>query len=272
MPTPAELAMLQRYDASYERGTGGVMVEIERSVCGCDFGANSWTTRAQADAMILDLGLGRGVRLLDLGSGSGWPALYIAQQSGCDAVLVDIPPAGIKIARERAQKLGISERIEVLRGDAAALDFPAASFSAVTHSDLLCCLVEKQAALHECRRVCTDDGRMLFTVLFVTPGLAPDDHAHALATGPDFIGAEASYPTLLAATGWEVLHSDDLTEELLATYRKQLAADAKHCKDLVSLIGEIETADRLKMWEMKAKAVERGLFQRARFVARPEVS
>ena len=267
MPTPAESAMLQRYDASYEHGTDGVMVEIERSICGCDFGANSWTTRTQADAMILDLGLGRGVRLLDLGSGSGWPALYIAQQSGCDAVLVDLPPAGLKAARDRAQEQGISERIDVVQGDAAALDFPA-----VTHSDLLCCLVEKRAALHECRRVCTDDGRMLFTVLFVTPGLAADDHAHALATGPDFIGAEASYPTLLAATGWEVLHSDDLTEALLATYRKQLAADAKHCKDLVSLIGEIETADRLKMWEMKAKAVERGLFQRARFVARPKVS
>ncbi len=272
MPTPAELAMLQRYDASYERGTGGVMIEIERSVCGCDFGANSWTTRAQADAMILDLGLGPGVRLLDIGSGSGWPALYFAEQSGCDAVLVDIPPAGIKIARERAQKLGISERIEALQGDAAALDFPAASFSVVTHSDLLCCLVEKKAALRECRRICADGGKMLFTVLFVTPGLAPDDHAHALAAGPDFIGAEASYPTLLAATGWQVLRSDDLTEELLATYKSQLSADRKHRQDLVSMIGEIETADRLKMWEMKAKAVERGLFKRALFVARPDVS
>ena len=89
--TPEELALKQRYEAVYERSQAPVMLSIERSVCGCDYGGNSWTTRAEADDLITMLDLRPGSHLLDLGAGSGWPALYVAKMSGCAVTLVDLP-------------------------------------------------------------------------------------------------------------------------------------------------------------------------------------
>ena len=70
---------------------GPVTDRIERAVIGGDFGADGYTTRAQADALAGHLDLRPGCRLLDLGSGRGWPALYLAARTGCHAVLTDRP-------------------------------------------------------------------------------------------------------------------------------------------------------------------------------------
>jgi len=74
------------------------MQEIERQVCGCDYGGNSWTTREQADALIGLLDLGAGSDLNDLGAGTGWPGLYLAKKSVCAVTLVDLPEIGFQLA------------------------------------------------------------------------------------------------------------------------------------------------------------------------------
>jgi cyclopropane fatty-acyl-phospholipid synthase-like methyltransferase len=142
--TPGELDMLKRFAAVYERAMTPTMKAIERKVCGCDYGGNSWLSRAQADDLGARLGLGPAKRLLDLGAGSGWPAIYLANTFGCQAMLVDLPEIGLRIAQQRAAADGIAERIETLVADAADLPFAAESFDAVSHCDLLCCLVQKR--------------------------------------------------------------------------------------------------------------------------------
>ena len=71
--------------------------------------------------------------------------------------------------------------------DAAGLPFRAASFDALSHSDVLCCLREKRAVLQACRRVIRGAGRMVFSVISVAPGLLSGDYARAVANGPEFI-------------------------------------------------------------------------------------
>jgi hypothetical protein len=61
--------------------------QIEQRVIGGDWGANGFTTRAQADALADGLGLSVGDRLPDPGSGRGWPGLYLAARTGCRVVL-----------------------------------------------------------------------------------------------------------------------------------------------------------------------------------------
>ncbi len=97
------------------------MLSIERSVRGCDYGGNSWTTRAGAQQIGALLGLRPGLRLLDVGAGSGWPGLYLAETSGCDVVLVDFPLTGLRIAAERAIKDRIPGVCWVAVADAADL-------------------------------------------------------------------------------------------------------------------------------------------------------
>ena len=150
--SPEEWAQRERFESLYVRAQSPVMLTIERNVCGCDYGGNSWTTQAEAEQMVARLALHPGVRLLDLGAGSGWPGLYMGKASGCDVVLVDLSLAGIRIAAKRADNDGILGSIWAAVADAAALPFPAGSFEAISHSDLLCCLKQKRSVLAACRR------------------------------------------------------------------------------------------------------------------------
>jgi SAM-dependent methyltransferase len=165
--SPEQRAQRDRFDELYVRAQSPVILSIERSVCGCDYGGTSWTTRAEAERIGAILGLKPGLRLLDLGAGSGWPGLYLARMSGCDIALVDLPLSGLRIAAQRAVTDCIAGTCWVAVADAAALPFRNASFAAVNHSDVLCCLCEKKAVLQACRRVIRRGGRMVFSVISV---------------------------------------------------------------------------------------------------------
>lgn len=267
--TSDELAQKRRFADTYGRSQTPVMRAIERRVCGCDYGGNSWTTHEQADDLVRRLGLDGNATLLDLGAGSGWPALYLAERCGCRAVLVDLPEIGLRLARERAAVQGTSALVATLVADAADLPLPDASFDAISHSDLLCCLVQKARVLAECRRVVRGSGRMAFTVISITPGLTAAQHSRALANGPDFIESEQDYPALLAATGWTIIDRADMTDAYGDACARQIEADVAHGEDLAALIGRRDAEDRLANWRSKLSAIGDGLFRRELFVAAP---
>ena len=74
-----EKAKLDDFEVIYRQGQLPVMQAIERSICGCSYGATSWATRDEADLIVAELGLSAGLPLLEIGAGSGWPALYLAE-------------------------------------------------------------------------------------------------------------------------------------------------------------------------------------------------
>jgi 2-polyprenyl-3-methyl-5-hydroxy-6-metoxy-1,4-benzoquinol methylase len=112
--------------------------QIERRVIGGDWGANGYTTIAQADSLAQQLGLAAGDRLLDLGTGRGWPGLYLAARTGCAVVLTDLPLEGLRVAANRAAAEGLTARTGVVAAAASGLPFRAGSFDVVIHTDVLC--------------------------------------------------------------------------------------------------------------------------------------
>jgi SAM-dependent methyltransferase len=264
-----EQAQRQRLDELYVRAQSQVMRSIERSVCGCDFGAISWTTRPEAQRIAALLKLRPGLHLLDLGAGSGWPGLYMALLSGCDVLLVDLPLSALRIAAERAREDRMTVNCGAVVADAAALPFPDGSFDALSHSDLLCCLKQKRAVLRSCRRVTRNEALMVFTVIFIPPGLSPDEHKLAAENGPEFIEVETDYPTLLKETGWSILDRQDLTSDFAASCRRQLQADEEYHGALESLVGPAEYAERRTGWRSKLAVIGDGLLRRELFVAAP---
>jgi ubiquinone/menaquinone biosynthesis C-methylase UbiE len=158
------------------------------------------------------LGLQPGSRLLDVGAGAGWPGLYFAKETGCDAVLVDLPLSGLQAATERAARDRISNRSRVVVADGSRMPFRDGSFDAVSHCEVLCCLEDKRGVLEACRRVIHDEGRMVFVVIWITPGLSRADHKRALQAAPGFSESETDYPTLLGQTGWTVTDCLDVSE------------------------------------------------------------
>jgi ubiquinone/menaquinone biosynthesis C-methylase UbiE len=115
-----------------------LVAHVERLVIGSDFGADGYTTVEQADELTRRLELRPGGRLLDLGSGSGWPGLYLSMQTGCDAVLSDVPLEGLRRARERAVRERLGARCAVVVASGPRLPFAGESFDAVVHTDVLC--------------------------------------------------------------------------------------------------------------------------------------
>jgi SAM-dependent methyltransferase len=267
-----ERAQTERFNELYVRAQSPVMLSIERRVCGCDYGSSSWTTRAEADQIAKLLQLRPGLRLLDVGAGSGWPGLYMAKATGCDAVLIDLPFAGLRIAAERAGKDRIPGTCWIVVGDAAMLPFPDGSFDAISHSDLLCCLRQKRAVLEVCRRAIREHRRMVFTVISIAPGLSSKEYGRAVSNGPEFVESEADYRTLLRQTGWAIVDRQDITMDYGDSCRRQLQSDEDRKPTLESLIGISEVADRKAEWRSKLSAIDDGLLRRELFVTIPDRS
>ncbi|MFQ5623937.1 MAG: class I SAM-dependent methyltransferase [Paracoccaceae bacterium] len=260
-----ERAQRARYNEAYLQGELAAVRAVNRHVCGCDYGATSWTTRREADRIAAALGLGPGTRLLDLGSGAGWPGVYFAREFGCEAVMVDLPEAGLRIAGERAASDGVAARCRVAMADAAALPFGDGEFALIHHADLLCCLVRKKEVLAECRRVAGPGARMIFTVISVAPGLRPGDRARAAASGPEFVETETGYRDLLAAAGWRIGAVHDLTADFIAATRRSLEAHERRREALSELLGEAEMArrdgaSRARIAALSARHLRREMF------------
>lgn len=256
-----------RLAKSAELARSGAMRDLERGVCGCDYGSTSGTTRREAEQIARLLELGPGVKLLDAGSGSGWPGLYFAQLTGCDIVLVDIPLAAVRIARERGVADGISGRCEVIVADAAALPLREASFDALSHSDLLCCTPDKLGVLRECRRVARHGATTVFTVIAPAPSLADSERRIVIASGPKFVDTADDYAVLLDQSGWWLRERTDLTAELLQYMRAELEGMQARAEALTELLGSDGFTERVKRQQGMIAAIAAGFLRREMFVA-----
>ena len=125
------------FGARYSLGTADVLMEMERAVLGGEWGANGYTTVAQADDIAAGLELSPETRLLDVGTGQGWPGLYLAHTTGCEVVVTDLPFEGLRVAQERARRAKVSP-LGVVASSGRALPFRDRAFDAICHADVLC--------------------------------------------------------------------------------------------------------------------------------------
>ncbi len=273
MPRDAdEKALLERFSKRYDLIGADLLKQIERSNCGCDYGATSFTTLEQVKALGAKLALGPGRRLLEVGAGAGWPGLYLAKDSGCDVTLTDLPLEGLRRAKKRAEIEQLPGACAVAVASGAALPFRQGWFDAISHADVLCCLVDKLSVLSACRDVVRADGRMVFTVILISPDLSEAYCRQAVEQGPSFMAAKDSYPNMLEAAGWELVDHADLSTEFLETLRVMLDNELHHAGDLESLLGKEEALIRLSRTRSYINGLEQGLMRRELFHAVPTVN
>lgn len=258
---------MERFKRERALAHAPVRLEIERRVCGSDYGGTSWTTMAEAGRVAELMDLGPGKRLLDIGAGSGWPGLHLAKATGCDVVLTDIPFFGLQAAAERAAADGLAGACRLAVADGAALPFAGGSFDAVSHSDVLCCLEPKRAVLESSRRVMRPGGRTAFTVISIPPGISFADREEVVASAPPFTRTDDEYPAMLRAAGWEITDHVDLTGEFTESARCMLQEEEAHADELGELHGADDFAARLKRRRARVELLERGLLRRELFAA-----
>lgn len=268
-PDPDEKALYDRFSRKYKFSGSELLRKIEFSNCGCDYGATSFATLEEVNDLSVRLDLGPDKRLLDVGAGSGWPGLYLAKISGCDVTLIDLPIEGLLVAKQRAfsDQLATVSRVAVASG--TALPFRQDWFDAISHSDVLCCLIDKLAVLKSCREVIHAAGKMIFTAILISPGLSQSDYNKAVESGPSFMASDDSYPDLLNESGWDLIEQVNLSAEFLATLRVKLKNEIKYAQDLENLLGKDETDIRLNRTQVCINALELGLIRRELFHSMP---
>ena len=119
------------------RASATVVDNAEREVIGDVWGANGFTTVDQAEELRRRLELNTHSKLLDVGSGCGWPGLWLAQQTGCEVVVTDLPPEGLEVASRRARAEGLRS-LGAVAASARRFPFAESSFDAIVHVDLIC--------------------------------------------------------------------------------------------------------------------------------------
>jgi predicted O-methyltransferase YrrM len=138
MKRPGAGARLERLRDSYGKGTATVEELIQVEVFGNYTGTTSYTTVAQAEALVTQLGVGPDAIVLDVGAGRGWPGLQIAKLARCKVVQTDLPPgAGVECIRN-SQRHGVGDRCVCVASDGRALPFLSRTFDGVIHADVLC--------------------------------------------------------------------------------------------------------------------------------------
>jgi SAM-dependent methyltransferase len=263
-----ESAIRDRFEQRYTVGQTDATRDVERAVIGGDWGANGYTTMDQADQLGRALGLAPGVSLLDAGAGRGWPGLYLAKQSGCDAVLLDPPLTGLGRAMERAAAEELGDHVAAICGSACDLPLASRSVDAVVHTDVLCCVRAKHAAIRESYRVLRPGGRIAFTVIYVPSGLSPSMRRRGSRDGPLAVATPRPYRDMLVTAGFVAVQESDCTSEFACIELAWFEQMERRRPQYEALMGVEAFNERQESKRIGMRAITDGVLRRSLLTAR----
>jgi hypothetical protein len=133
-----DISSAERFALSYARPQSEAERLVEREVFGACIGTDGYTTPEEAAVLVDCLALSSRGRLLDLGSGRGWPGVYLAEQTGCDVVLTDVPIVAPREALLVSRNTSLAGHFAAAAAAGEALPFKSQEFDAVVHSDVFC--------------------------------------------------------------------------------------------------------------------------------------
>lgn len=196
-----------------------------------DIGQHSWTTPNELLGMIEACELNAQSRVLDVGCGAGGPAMFVAQQSGCRITGFDIDKQGIKMANTLAIERDLSDRCQFhLHNATDPFDNLDASFDLIFAIDSIFHIPQRERFLSEARRMLNNRGRLFFTDAGVVNGqIGGEEFLLRSFNGAAFYAPIEYNKAVLEKTGFELLHSEDLTEnnEKIAQNRFDARADLR---------------------------------------------
>jgi ubiquinone/menaquinone biosynthesis C-methylase UbiE len=133
---------------------------LERFIERLEFRAKDPTFTAYREAYLKVMDLPRTAAVLDLGCGTGVVTRAIAARDGFAGTVtgVDQSPEFIAAAERLAADEGLGDRVELVVGDAHALDFPAASFDVAVAHTLVSHVRDPLTVLAEAARVIRPGG------------------------------------------------------------------------------------------------------------------
>jgi cyclopropane fatty-acyl-phospholipid synthase-like methyltransferase len=186
------------------------MMDVLQAVFGQRWvGQQRFTTTAELDALHEALGVGPEARVLDIGSGLGGPAIYLAQNYGCQVTGIDISDERVQLARRAARVAGVTHRVEFVTGDVLTAAFSADTFDAIVSHNVWLTVTNKAYLFDRCRRMLRPGGRMASTLIVKTGAWTAPPHQSTEIAWP--IPTVDDYRAYAERAGLRVHSLDDVT-------------------------------------------------------------
>lgn len=227
------------YGTAYGNFATDAWAQVRRDTYGEDFGQSSWVTGQEYRRFFRLLGLTATSHVLDVGCGSGGPALFLAREIGCPVTGVDINEAGIRAGLALAREAGLQDKVHFRHADVCEpLPFPDQAFDALVCMDVMCHLPDRRRLFDEWRRLLQPGGRALYTDPVVVTGLvSKDEFATRSSTGYFEFGPPAVNERLLGEAGFELLMTEDVTDNEVEVSQRWYAARQQRMDELIRLEG-----------------------------------
>jgi len=147
---------------------------------------------------------GEGNKILAVGCGTGYSACYVARKYNCRLVGIDISEAMIERARERAEEMSLTDKVQFEVGDAHDLTFDDGSFDIVI-TEFVTVFLDKPKAFSEYVRVLRPGGHVGVNELYKAeeiPAEAAEVISEVEAGFREAVGLPFYLPTTAEWEGW----------------------------------------------------------------------
>ncbi|HQR08353.1 MAG TPA: methyltransferase domain-containing protein [Gemmatales bacterium] len=227
------------YGTAYGNFATEVLGQVRRQTYGEDFGQSSWVTGQEYRRLFRLLELRPSDHVLDVGCGSGGPALFLAHEIGCTVTGVDMNEAGIRAGLALVLESGMQDKVQFRQADVRELlPFSNEAFDSLVCMDVMCHLPDRRRLFNEWWRVLRPGGRVLYTDPVVVTGLVSNEEfAIRSSTGYFEYGPVGVNERLLGEAGFEVLMSEDVTNNEVDVSRRWHDARQKRETELARLEG-----------------------------------
>jgi len=176
--------------------------------------SNRWN-----DYMLSKSGINADSRVLDIGCGNGHTAIYLAHQTQCEVVGIDISQIHVDNAQKEAEKFP-QLKLSFVKASATSLPFSQGEFTHLWSQGTLLHIHEREVVLQEAYRLLDREGILLFDDLVSLhdhPTEATQTYVYNRLHVSRFISPD-SYAEALKSAGFEVLDSLDLRQHMKKFY------------------------------------------------------
>ncbi|MBI4126051.1 MAG: methyltransferase domain-containing protein [Deltaproteobacteria bacterium] len=205
---------------------------------------------AHTDLVLEMAQLEKATKVLDVGCGIGTPAIRLASRYGAHVTGVNISQEQVRQGRVLIEQRGLSNRIDLQRGNALELEFQDASFDAVlcveVGGDICVQSKDKQTLVQELFRIVKPGGSIGFSDLVFTSSPTLEEE-NALRTLLYHEGKEliTDWASLFLQAGFIVERSTDILPQTMPTWDYTMATYQKRSEEAARRYGRRRTENIL---------------------------
>lgn len=160
-------------------------------------------------------------RVIDLGAGYGGSMRYVAERFGSHCVALNLSDVENERNRRMNERAGLDDRIEVIEGDFASLDFADATFDRAWSQEAFLHSGERDKVLSETARVLKPGGRLVFTDPMQADDASPDSLQKVYdRLQLDSLASPSFYRSRLAALGMREIAFEESPEQFARHYAR----------------------------------------------------